>query len=74
MSSYHGLYITTEEIQRTSIFNLPFNLAIICTRTAGWELRDMKADKAIAGEYSDCWLVLDVDGHIILDSRKPVPA
>lgn len=75
-ASYHDLHITTSSIPRTSIFNLPYNLMIMCTRTGGWELWDCTGglDKAvcIAGEYShpEHWLVLDVNGHVIVDSRR----
>ncbi len=74
--SYHDLHITTAKIKRTSIFNLPFNLLVQCTRTGGWGLWDCTGgiDKAvcIAGEYSlpEDWLVLDVNGHVIVDSRR----
>jgi hypothetical protein len=70
MPTYHDLYITTERIQRTSIFNLPFDLMVICHRTSGWELRDMAADKCLAGEYDTNWLILDVAGTVIVNSRK----
>ena len=72
--SYHDLHITTEKIPRTSIFNLPFNLMVTCTRVGGWELWDTSAGISnsvrLAGEYEYDWLVLDVAGHVILDSRK----
>jgi hypothetical protein len=72
--SYHDIHITTEKIFRTSIFNLPFNLMVTCTRVGGWELWDTSGGIStavlLAGEYDDSWLVLDVAGHVILDSRK----
>lgn len=77
--TYHSLHIRTEKIPRTSIFNLPFGLEVQCTRVGGWQLwranthlpRFHKASDftILAGEYDDKWLVLDVDGHIICDSR-----
>jgi hypothetical protein len=67
---YHDLYVTTEAIPRTALFDLPFNLMVICHRTCGWELRDQKRDVPIAGEYHENWLVLDVNGTVIIDSRK----
>lgn len=84
-ASYHDLHITTAQIPRTSIFNLPFNLKVTCCRVAGWELWQCVGSKAkapgildnyttcvIASEYSDgdSWLVLDVAGYVILDSRR----
>jgi hypothetical protein len=87
MPSYHDLHITTAEIERTSVFNLPYGLQVTCTRTGGWELWDMNATQPgggrikpsrgvlIAGEYSSKWLVLDVAGVVIVDSREaPVTA
>ena len=32
--SYHDLHITTAQIQRMSIFNLPYGLEVACTRVA----------------------------------------
>lgn len=70
MPSYHDLHITTKDIPRTSIFNLPYNMAVICTRTGGWELWDGLTDNAnlIAAEYCGKGLKLDVDGVVIVDS------
>lgn len=79
--SYHDLHITTAEIPRTSIFNLPYGLRVTCCRVAGWELwrhRDLNAGEyeLIAGEYDgpEKWLVLDVAGHVIVDGREREPA
>lgn len=69
--SYHDLHITTAEIPRTSIFNLPFALFVICTRTGGWELWEKwdGKERQLAGEYNnDNGLRLDVNGTIIVDS------
>ena len=81
--TYHDLHITTAQIPRTSIFDLPYGLEITCTRVGGWELRDMNQmlrpgglapsrGVVVAGEYDEPekWLVLDVAGHVILDSRE----
>jgi hypothetical protein len=70
--SYHDLHITTETIPRTTIFDLPFGLVVTCSRTAGWALWQGN-DRCLAGEYegAERWLVLDVAGHVICDSRKP---
>jgi hypothetical protein len=74
--SYHDLHITTAEIERTSIFNLPYGLAVQCSRVAGWQLwetaSDMRNWRLLGGEYDgpDKWLVLDVGGVVIVDSRN----
>lgn len=65
--SYHDLYITTADIPRTSIFNLPFSLALSCTRSGGWELWSGN-ESLVAGEYAERGLRLDVSGHMIVDS------
>ena len=76
MPSYHDLHITTAEIPRTSIFNLPYGLQVQCTRVSGWELwvtaTELRNWRQLAGEYAhpDKWLVLDVEGHVIVDSRR----
>jgi hypothetical protein len=73
--SYHDLHITTPSIERTSIFNLPYGLTVQCNRVAGWELwetaTDMRNWRLLAGEYAGPgeWLVLDVGGTIIVNSR-----
>lgn len=74
--SYHDLHITTAKIPRTSVFNLPYGLQVQCTRVSGWQLWQSATRiqdwKLLAGEYDkpEDWLVLDVDGHVILDSRR----
>jgi hypothetical protein len=71
--SYHDLHITTEKIPRTSIFNLPYNVDVICSRVAGWQVWDVSRgthnERLVAGEFDLSWLVLDVAGHVIVDSR-----
>jgi hypothetical protein len=73
--SYHDLYITTKEIKRTSIFNLPFNIQVICTRVGGWEVwnthasTDLNMWELLGGEYENKKpLRLDVKEEIIVDS------
>lgn len=81
--TYHDLHITTAVIPRASIFSLPYGLQVICTRASGWELWDMNRMQypeglppsrgvLLAGEYADPgeWLVLDVAGQVIVDSRR----
>lgn len=65
-SSYHDLHITTAELPRTSIFDLPYELMVTCTRGGGWEL--YRNNRLIAGEYDENGLRLDVAGHVIVDS------
>lgn len=82
--SYHDIHITTASVKRTSIFDLPFNVRIMCTRSAGWELWNIYLDEnltrvenLIASEYCespDTGLRLDVAGHVIIDSlTEPTP-
>jgi hypothetical protein len=80
--SYHDLYVTTAEIKRTSIFDLPYGLHVLCTRVGGWQLWDMNGPSQqdpqgrlpasegvlLAGEYDTKGLRLDVASHIIVDS------
>jgi hypothetical protein len=79
-TSYHDLHVTTRNIPRTSISNLPYNLHLSCTRTGGWELWRVPPSGIcdvilLAGEYNapEEWLVLDVKGHVIIDSRREPP-
>lgn len=72
MPTYHDLHVTTEDIPRTSIFNLQYGLEVTCTRVGGWRLwRDEGQGRKslVGGEYDEKWLVLDVDGHVIVDGR-----
>lgn len=76
MPSYHDLHVTAVGIDRTRLFDLPYGLQVTCSRVAGWELwrtaTDLKNWQFLGGEYAspEQWLVLDVDGHVILDSRR----
>lgn len=73
--SYHDLHITTAQIPRTSLFDLPYALEVTCTRVGGWQLwrhpdSGSRSEAQIqAGEYETRWLILDVDGHEIVNSR-----
>lgn len=70
--SYHDLHITTERIERTSLFDLPFNYGVHCNRTTGWELwmrtPGTLTQHVIAGEFMTPGLRLDVNGVVICDS------
>lgn len=72
--SYHDLYITTNEIPRTSISDLPFGVEVSCDRTTGWVVyyKQFKKEPVCMGSEFDeeNWLVLDVKGTIIVDSRS----
>jgi hypothetical protein len=76
--SYHDLYVTTAGIPRARLFDLPYGLEVTCNRVAGWQLvrmadsRSLNRGTVIAGEYDgpDAWLVLDVAGQVIVDSRR----
>lgn len=71
MSSYHDVHVTTAQIERTSIFDLPYGIELTCNRVSGWSLWNTNTQKGtlLGGEYSGKWLVVDVDGHVIVDSR-----
>ena len=72
--SYHDLHITTEDMERTSISNLPYGMTVSCTRVTGWqvwhEATRALGPQLLAGEYagSGKGLRLDVGGHIIIDT------
>ena len=67
--TYHDLYITTPTIPRTRISNLPYGIIVHCLRTCGWEV--WQGSTLLGAEYGDSehWLVLDVAGHEIINSR-----
>lgn len=70
--SYHDLYITTRDIPRTSLFDLPYGYSVHCSRTTGWELwkrtPGTMTQNVIAGEYQHRGLRLDVNGAVVCDS------
>lgn len=76
MPSYHDLHVTAPEIPRARLFDLPYNIEVHCTRVTGWQVWDTSQGfqdaVLLAGEYEgpEKWLVLDVDGHVIMDSRS----
>lgn len=72
--SYHDLFITTREIPRTSIMNLPYSVRVTCTRVGGWEVWECYdgAEAMIAGEFAAMSpLRLDVNGFVLCDSLTP---
>lgn len=70
--TYHDLHITTQDIPRTSIFNLPFYVQVTCTRVSGWRVwavaEGNRPEELLGGEYDEKGLRLDVAGHVIVDS------
>lgn len=81
--SYHDLHITTAGIPRARIFDLPYDWEVHCSRVSGWQLWDMNEwqypDRLppsrgvlLAGEFAEPgkWLVLDVNGAVIVDGRR----
>ncbi len=70
--SYHDLHVTTADIPRKSVFDLPGNITVTCTRCGGWELWHRASifdeRELLAGEYDDRGLRLDVGGIVICDS------
>ncbi len=75
MFSYHDLHITTRDIKRTSIFNLPFRVQVHCTRASGWQVWAIAEgdlpEERLGGEFGgENWLVLDVSGYVLCDSRR----
>lgn len=70
--SYHDLHITTAEIARTPIYNLPFSVRVKCNRVGGWEVWEIwdGSERLLGGEYAgpENGLRLDVAGHVIVDS------
>lgn len=69
--SYHDLHITTANLPRTSIFDLPYDYEVSCTRVGGWTV--WLNGERVGGEYDE-GLRLDVAGHVICDSlTRPLP-
>ncbi|CAB4137600.1 hypothetical protein UFOVP326_42 [uncultured Caudovirales phage] len=76
--SYHDLHITTAEIARTPIYNLPFSVQVKCNRVGGWEVWEIwdGSERLLGGEYAgpENGLRLDVAGRVIVDSLSPKTA
>lgn len=72
--SYHDLFVTMFRTPRTSIFDLPFALDVRCNRVTGWQVWDTTPghERIVAKEYPgadlELGLLLDVAGHVIVDS------
>lgn len=65
--SYHDLYVTTETIIRRRLFDMPFDYHVSCSRVGGWSL--FFREREVAGEFHRAWLILDVNGEVVIDSR-----
>lgn len=63
--NYYDLFVTTGNIPRTSIANLPFGYEVTCNRVGGWCL--WVNNQLVAGEFGK-GLKLDVNGVVICDS------
>lgn len=77
--SYHDLHVTAPGIDRARLFDLPYGIVVNCNRVTGWQLydtgphpTDLGSWQLLGGEYDgpEKWLVLDVAGHVIVDSRN----
>jgi len=70
--SYHDLYITLPDMERTSIFNLPYAVEVMCRRTTGWRVYMDRGrgeePELIGGEYDFKPMRMDVAGFVICDS------
>lgn len=83
MSTYHDVHVTTEQVERTAIFDLPYGYELTCNRVSGWTLwgPPQKAldnivgpfpapaePVKVAGEYDKAGLRIDIAGVVICDS------
>ena len=70
--NFRDLYITTKDISRTAICDLPFSLEVVCTRVAGWQLWNYHHKYGqhyiVAGEFEKEGLILDINVEVIVDS------
>jgi len=70
--SYHDLHITTPQIARTSICDLPYRVRVQCTRVGGWEVWAITEghlpEELLGAEYEEPGLRLDIAGHVICDT------
>lgn len=75
MPTMHDLHITTDQIERTRIFDLPYGYQVTCDRVGGWNLwraplnwDPRENTPAVAGDMTDAGLRLDVGGVVIYDT------
>jgi hypothetical protein len=76
--SEHHIHITTGIKNRCSIYRMPESYRLMWSFKQGWRLIDTQGTSnaskwyTIAGEYeedSDKWIVIDIKGIIVCDSR-----
>lgn len=74
--SYHGIYITTVDIPRTSLFDLPYGYELVITRVCGCVLyynsgRREEEPRVVASEFplsSDAGLKVEYGREVLCDS------
>lgn len=66
----HGqdVYVQTENIPRTSLHDLGNGYIVMCCKASGWTL--IEKGTSIAGQTRADWLVVDVNGYKIIDTRE----
>ena len=70
--TYHDVYITTRDSERKSIFDRPYGFVIHCSRTRGWSI--WQDERLVAEEFGGNgkpWFIIDVAGHVVIDTRTP---
>ena len=68
MLTYRDVYVTTRDIRRTSLYDLPVTVILICDRVGGWTL--WADDELLGSEFdNEKWLRVDVAGSAIVDSQ-----
>jgi hypothetical protein len=78
ITSDHILYVTTSKIPRTPITGMSSRIHISRGNRDGWGAWLLQEgdspEEYLGGEFEkDLWLVLDVDGRIICNSRDKAP-
>lgn len=66
MPTVADVYITTSQIQRKKLIELPYGHDLVCDRSEGWTLHFK--DEKLAGEFAGGLLIVDVGGVIICNS------
>lgn len=62
------VFVQTERIPRTSLHELGSGYIVMCCKASGWTL--IEHGTSIAGEMRSDWLVVDIKGQIIIDTRE----
>jgi hypothetical protein len=70
--SYHDLHVTLPDMERASIFNLPYGIEVTCMRTTGWRVYMHHGSgtepELLGGEYDNKPIRVDVAGFVVCDS------